>query len=202
MRTTRSLFRSIASKSYLSHHHLNLFATVQQQLSTATPTTQHHILAISKNVPYPLVQRLTSILSDSNHNWIGLLTEPLPSTANDPRPIYSIALTSSTPSSSSIDSNTTVIPFRSTLTGRENIAVGKEINSKSTRYNDSTVDQTVDNGFGAFLNGRKDWNFGQAAVQAASASNALPGFTELAGIESVVLSVSVSCKGAQRLSGI
>jgi hypothetical protein len=151
--------------------------------------SEHYIFAVSKNTPNSVVEAVHKLLSSRSPSTscIGVLSEPLPayilpkaytsptsSATSDS--IYSIALASLTTSN---NSTSKIIPFRSTLTGRENVAVGKEIQSKDRRYNDGTVDKTVDTGFEAFLSG-KAWNFGQAT---ATSIKTIQGIDQLDGIQ-------------------
>lgn len=149
-----------------------LSSLLQAQPAQSSDASKHYIFAVSKNTPNSVVERVHTLLSSrsSAGSCIGVLSEPLPSyilpqsytissSTSSSDSIYSVALASiSTDSKSS----SKIIPFRSTLTGRENVAVGKEIQSKDRRYNDGTVDKTVDTGFEAFLSG-KAWNFGQSS---------------------------------------
>lgn len=155
-------------------------AALLQRLTTTqanTPAGQDYVFALSKNTPARVVDAVHSLLapagaatqqhrSSQAGGAVGALVEPFSSSlfpqlatvATEPHQLYSLALAASHPGPSSTYRN---VFYRSTLTGRENVAVGREIQSKSRRYGDGSRDRTVDEGFETFLQGGKAWNFGQ-----------------------------------------
>lgn len=110
---------------------------------------------MSKNIPADLFSTIQSTLP-STHS-LGAITELLPASATshlapslDLQPneeAYSIAVASYHPTGAS-----RVIPFQTSLTGRPNISLGREIKQ-------SAGEDEVDAGFEAFLSGKK-WGFG------------------------------------------
>ena len=116
--------------------------------------------AISKNVPQSIVEQLRAQLPP---NSFGCLAEILPHSLLDsatPLP-YSLSVATYTPPAGS---TTTAIEFRSTLAGRPNVTVGREIKA-GPRLEDFGADigvgETIDTGFEKFLKGEK-WGFGEA----------------------------------------
>lgn len=113
------------------------------------------VYSISKNIPAALIPTIQSTLPSAPS--LGAITELLPASATshlapslDLQPneeAYSIAVASYHPTGTA-----RVIPFQSSLTGRPNISLGREIKQ-------SAGEDEVDAGFEAFLSGKK-WGFG------------------------------------------
>ncbi|GAA5896087.1 hypothetical protein JCM5296_006241 [Sporobolomyces johnsonii] len=132
-------------------------ASIVSHLEQARPPTQPAVtlFAISKNVPQDLVQPLRTALASSSTS-VGCLTEVLPPSAlaalsptlDASAEHYSVSIARYLPSSPS----ERAIPFRSALTGRPNISLGRE-------HKPGQETDRVDAGFEAFLRGEK-WGFG------------------------------------------
>ncbi|GAA5923129.1 hypothetical protein JCM1841_000080 [Sporobolomyces salmonicolor] len=132
-------------------------SSIVSHLEQARPPTPPALtlFAISKNVPQDLVQPLRTALASSSPA-VGCLTEVLPPSAiavlspdlDASVEHYSISIARYLPSSPSERG----IPFRSALTGRPNISLGRE--HKPEQETDG-----IDAGFEAFLRGEK-WGFG------------------------------------------
>ena len=116
--------------------------------------------AISKNVPQSIVAQLRAEFPPKS---IGCLAEILPLSLLESTPPlpYSLSVATYTPPAGS---TTTAIEFRSTLAGRPNVTVGREIKA-GPRLEDFGADigvgETIDTGFEKFLKGEK-WGFGEA----------------------------------------
>lgn len=141
------------------------------------------LFALSKNTPQDVVPRFRAALSRDGTSTLGTLSELVPasllsrlapSLSANVEPFY-LSLATYEPSSPS----DRAIPFRSTLTGRPNIALGREI--KPDVVNGERADEGVDAGFEAFLRGEK-WGFGDQA--GAKVGNARE-IEELKGVECV-----------------
>lgn len=128
------------------------------------------LFALSKNVPSELVSSIRSTLSKHATSSIGCLSEVVPTalvadlapefvTWNDGE-AYSLSLAIWDESSSAGvgTARERVVPFLSSLSGRPNISVGREIKSGSRA---DSHGENVDAGFEAFLRGEK-WGFGEA----------------------------------------
>ncbi|KAI5476490.1 hypothetical protein MNV49_007669 [Pseudohyphozyma bogoriensis] len=126
------------------------------------------VYSLSKNIPIELIDLVQADLATRASSSLGCLSEVLPSAVADRvaptiapagnDEVYSIALSSFHPTSSS-----TAIPFRSTLTGRPNISLGREIKP------DDGTSETDDSAFEAFLSG-KQWGFGEGPSEGKSMS--------------------------------
>lgn len=114
------------------------------------------VYSLSKNIPASLISSIQSKLPPGPS--IGAITELLPPSVTAhvapslelkaDQEAFSIALATYQPTG-----NARAIPFQTSLTGRPNISVGREIKQPSAQ------DDQVDAGFEAFLNGKK-WGFG------------------------------------------
>lgn len=200
--SSRNSANAWTCRTILAHHPASLLSSVSSLLPQLAPPSSvaaadgnnerqtSYIFAASKNLPFSVVESVHRLLSNDGaaavqSSCIGVLSEPLPptflsngSTSTASSPVYSISIAAA----ASATNDRRIIPFRSTLTGRENIAVGREIQSKDRRYGkDGTKDRTVDRGFEAFLRGEQ-WNFGQVDAGGAGAA-VTDGIQELAGIE-------------------
>ncbi|GAA5850115.1 hypothetical protein JCM8547_001017 [Rhodosporidiobolus lusitaniae] len=136
------------------------------------------VYALSKNTPQDLVPSFRALLSrsDASTPAVGCLSEvlppfsfPFPSSAA-PCEGFSLALAYWEPTDSS---EPRPVVFRSTLTGRPNISVGRE-----HRPEDVEQDNGEDAGFEAFLRGEK-WGFGSPATK----NSENEGLGELQGVE-------------------
>ncbi|KAM0751721.1 hypothetical protein T439DRAFT_324919 [Meredithblackwellia eburnea MCA 4105] len=124
------------------------------------------IFALSKNISPPLLQSIQTLLSQTAPTTVGCLSEVIPSSiaehlglAHDPNSesgeTYSVSVATFHPQ----DSSTRVIPFFSSLQGRPNVSLGREIKS-GPRFEGGS--ESSDEGFEAFLSGRS-WGFGDDA---------------------------------------
>ncbi|GAA5927306.1 hypothetical protein JCM3775_002511 [Rhodotorula graminis] len=174
----RSLWRC---STLISPSPASLLAHVEAQDKASTPGQV--LYALSKNTPQELVPHFvaalqTSSSSSSSSPSIGCLAEVLPpSTVARLAPrhdtvaeLYSLSIARHHPS----HDTERAIPFRSTLTGRPNIALGREIRPELQH------DAQDDAGFEAFLRGDK-WAFGERANGARDAAG--EGIEELSGVE-------------------
>lgn len=134
-------------------------AALVDRLSSLSPPSSPAsvvIYSLSKNIPASLIPDIQSKLPQGPS--IGAITELLPSSAtshlapslelSEDQEAFSIALATYQPVG-----NARAIPFQTSLTGRPNISVGREIKQPSAE------DDQVDAGFEAFLSGLK-WGFG------------------------------------------
>ncbi|BGP27969.1 hypothetical protein JCM10295v2_006956 [Rhodotorula toruloides] len=137
------------------------------------------LFALSKNTPQDLVPRFRAALGREGKTTLGTLSELVPSsllsrlapTLPSSTEPFHVSLATYVPSRPS----SRAIPFRSTLTGRPNIALGREIKPESL----GQADEEVDAGFQAFLRGEK-WGFGE---QAGSKVGKASGVEELKGVD-------------------
>lgn len=170
---TRSLWRSstaISSSPAALLRHLN---------SNPPPATSTILFSISKNVPPPLVDLIRAALAASSSSSVGCLSEVLPAPIArhlgfDPSPDteaepYSVAIATFHPNKTS----NRAIPFLSTLQGRPNISLGREI-KRGPR--EEEIGDSSDEGFEAFLSGKK-WGFGDDSRRGAAV-----GLAELEGV--------------------
>lgn len=139
-------------------------SSLLSHLQRTPPPADSSVLfyAISKNVPSSLISSIQASLSPTPS--IGCISEVLspalstllaPSLSSSSE-TYSVSLASFHPTSSS-----RAVPFLSTLSGRPNISVGREI--KSGPREDKSG-ETIDGGFEAFLSGKK-WGFGEGPAE-------------------------------------
>jgi len=189
----RSLWRC---STLISPSPASLLARLEAHDQASTPGQT--LYALSKNTPQELVPRFIAALqpsspsSSSSSPSIGCLSEVLPaSTAARLAPrhdivseLYSLSIARHHPS----HDGERAIPFRSTLTGRPNIALGREIRPELQH------DAQDDAGFEAFLRGDK-WAFGERANGERDAA-ASEGIEELGGVEYVPLRSLGSCSGS------
>ncbi|GAA6057323.1 hypothetical protein JCM3770_001090 [Rhodotorula araucariae] len=134
------------------------------------------LFALSKNTPQNLVQRIIAALPSPSSSSIGCLSEVLPPSAlahlapaHDPaNEAFSLAIARHEPSTP----DERAVAFRSTLTGRPNIALGREIRPE-------LYDEGEDAGFEAFLRG-ESWGFGDRAN---AANGGAEGIVQLQGVE-------------------
>lgn len=169
--TTRQLTRTRTPSSnrtiwltstILSTSPTSLLSHLQSTPLPSSPTPPSVLLyAISKNVPSSLISSIQATLSPTPS--IGCLSEvPSPALSAFLAPSlpteesYSISLATFHPTSTS-----RAIPFLSTLFGRPNISVGREIKSGPR---EDTSGETIDGGFEAFLSGKK-WGFGEGPAE-------------------------------------
>ncbi|GAA5905975.1 hypothetical protein JCM6882_009086 [Rhodosporidiobolus microsporus] len=157
--------------------------------STAT------VYALSKNTPQDLVPSFRAALAPKDRDAaVGCLSEVLP-------PSLISSLAPSLPSSSSETFSLTVasfvpsagsseraVAFRSSLTGRPNVSVGREIKPEADEDGD-------DSGFEAFLRGEK-WGFGDS--KNARKGEASEGIEDLKGVDPKNVS-QLLCFTADRL---
>ncbi|BGP43830.1 hypothetical protein JCM10449v2_007887 [Rhodotorula kratochvilovae] len=164
--------------TFISSSPSSLLARLEEQPAPAKDGLT--LFALSKNTPQDLVPRFVAALrspSSPSPSSIGVLSEVLPSSAlahlapsNDlSSELYSIAVARHSPSSP----DERALPFRSTLTGRPNIALGREIRPE-------LHDEGEDAGFEAFLRGEK-WGFGDRAN---AVNGREEGIEELKGVDS------------------
>lgn len=157
-----------------------------EEAQTADADSTLTAYALSKNTPQELVPRFVAVLSSSSSSSpsIGCLSEVVPpSTLARLAPsaplkgeLYTVAIARHRPSSPT--SSERAIPFRSTLTGRPNIALGREIKPEMRHDGE-------DAGFEAFLRGEK-WGFGERANEGRAVSE---GIDELKHVECVFFPV-------------
>ncbi|KAK4705019.1 hypothetical protein P7C70_g1187, partial [Phenoliferia sp. Uapishka_3] len=151
---SRSVWRSSTALS-TSPSALAAYFHATKPLQDANVT----VLALSKNIPPPLVELIRAALSTDSSPIIGCLSEILPTPAaahlglDTPSEPYSVAVATYHPDSP----NSRAIPFISSLQGRPNITLGREI--KSGPRSDYAGDSS-DEGFEAFISGKK-WGFGE-----------------------------------------
>ncbi|TNY17407.1 hypothetical protein DMC30DRAFT_120566 [Rhodotorula diobovata] len=144
-----------------------------EEAQTADADSTLTAYALSKNTPQELVPRFVAALSSSSSSSpsIGCLSEVVPpSTLARLAPsaplkgeLYTVAIARHRPSSPT--SSERAIPFRSTLTGRPNIALGREIKPEMRHDGE-------DAGFEAFLRGEK-WGFGERANEGRAVSEGI-----------------------------
>ncbi|GAA6015175.1 hypothetical protein JCM10207_003628 [Rhodosporidiobolus poonsookiae] len=166
----RSLASSVSSRrtvwttsTLVSSSPSSLVSQLLKQ-SPVPPTATATVYALSKNTPQSLVPYVQAALP---REAVGVLSEPLPaplvsSTSSTPSPaaedeLFFLAVASFVPHSSTSSSTVHAIPFRSTLTGRPNISLGRE-HKLQPDHNEG------DAGFEAFLRGEK-WEFGQSKAE-------------------------------------
>ncbi|KAK4054051.1 hypothetical protein OIO90_003696 [Microbotryomycetes sp. JL221] len=148
---TTTTFVSDSSRALVNH--------VKQHVKPSTTATT--CFALSKNIPFALHDQVYSSLANSLTS-IGVVSEVLPRSTtqliapafsqSDTKELYSISVATYEPTG-----NARAIAFQSTLQGRPNIALGREI--KPTDPGDGS-----DSGLEAFLAG-KQWGFGQTDTQ-------------------------------------
>ncbi|GAA5894869.1 hypothetical protein JCM8208_006091 [Rhodotorula glutinis] len=175
----RSLWRC---STLISPSPASLLAHVEAQDKASTPGQV--LYALSKNTPQELVPQFVAALQPPSSSTaspsIGCLAEVLPpATVARLAPrhdtlseLYSLSIARHHPSHGADTER--AIPFRSTLTGRPNIALGREIRPELQH------DAEDDAGFEAFLRGEK-WAFGERANGERDAAN--EGIEELRGVE-------------------
>ncbi|GAA5879158.1 hypothetical protein JCM3774_002097 [Rhodotorula dairenensis] len=142
-----------------------LLARVEQAVAERPPTSAT-VFALSKNVPRQLVSAFRRAVAPpgSSTPAIGCISEVLPaalaSSANR-QELFSIALAQHRPARDT----ERAIAFRSSLLGRPNIALGREIKPEQQADHDQ-----VDSGLEAFLNGGA-WGFGEQGQAHATAQH-------------------------------
>ncbi|GAA5856680.1 hypothetical protein JCM9279_004869 [Rhodotorula babjevae] len=173
----RSLWRC---STLISPSPASLLTHLEAQDKASTPGQV--LYALSKNTPQELVPHVVAALqppsSSPSSPSIGCLAEVLPpSTLARLAPrhdavseLYSLSIARHHPS----HDGERALPFRSTLTGRPNIALGREIRPELQH------DAQDDAGFEAFLRGEK-WAFGERAN--GERDTASEGIEELGGVE-------------------
>lgn len=146
-----------------------------------SPATTATLFALSKNTPQDLVASFRSALTPSPAAAVaGCLSEVLPpsllpSSASSGE-VFSLSLARWSPDTPS----ERAVLFRSSLTGRPNIALGREIKPEADHDGAGS-----DAGFEAFLRGEK-WGFGdQASGKKANGE----GISELNGVKCVFSSI-------------
>lgn len=149
-----------------------LLASVEQTVA-ARPPTSVTVFALSKNVPRQLVSAFRHAIAPpgSSTTAVGCLSEVLPAPASIPSPssanreeLFSLALAQHLPARDT----ERAIPFRSSLLGRPNIALGREIKPEQQADHDQ-----VDSGLEAFLKGGS-WGFGEQTPADATTQHEFP----------------------------
>lgn len=161
--------------TYTSPSPASLLERVEQKIAEAPSDVT--LFALSKNVPQQLVDDFRRVLSSSSSKGttIGCLSEVLPtnsSPSSAEAETFSIAIAQHRPAHSS----ERTIAFRSTLLGRPNIALGREIKPEYQADHDQ-----VDSGLEAFLKGGS-WGFGEQTPEQKSSQHEIE---ELKGEECV-----------------
>ncbi|GAA5838572.1 hypothetical protein JCM11251_003428 [Rhodosporidiobolus azoricus] len=196
-RSVQRLTRAIRSQRRTIWHTSTLISTSPSSLLThlsskaPPPASAATVYALSKNTPQDLVPSFRTAVAPANdaaiagclsevlpHSVISSLAPSLPSSET-----FSLSIASYVPSSPS----ERAIAFRSSLTGRPNVSVGREIKPEMDEDGD-------DKGFEAFLRGEK-WSFGDSAAREAKGGQ---GIEELKGVDPRSIS-QLLCFTADRL---
>ncbi|GAA5982113.1 hypothetical protein JCM5350_003460 [Sporobolomyces pararoseus] len=121
------------------------------------------LYAISKHFPQDLLPTLQSTISSSSSSTsIGCLSEPIPSpspsssSSPDEVPPFTVSISHYTPSTQTEK----IIPFSTSLTGRPNISLGREHKPRAGGLATREELEFENRQFERFLNGDKNWAFG------------------------------------------